>query len=234
MNTIKEKKWKQHNDKFKKLLLYGLKNGYIAPYDDALIEKLRNIYEGGIPASILLLSDGMSNGYCYDRALLMSKAFLEEEDDVHLLYVSIDSLRLNPQFTNCNDPLYIDHCIVERITKDGQSLIYDTSTGLVYDKKMYWFMEHPIVRKTNSKSSIMEFIKFDESYHSENIEKEKENFSPLILPMIEMTYGRPNEMYSMLGMELLQREVEYFKKKSNYDSIFQKIEKDIKRLELRK
>ena len=79
-------KWKLHQYEVKKLLLFGLKNGYIAPYDDDLIEKLRWIYDGGIPASILLLSNSMSNGHCYDRALLMARAFLEEEDDVKLLY----------------------------------------------------------------------------------------------------------------------------------------------------
>ena len=52
-------KWNLHNYKLKQLLIWGLKNGYITPYDDTLIEKLRNIYDGGIPASILLLSNGM-------------------------------------------------------------------------------------------------------------------------------------------------------------------------------
>ncbi len=37
-------KWNLHNYKLKQLLIWGLKNGYIAPYDDELIVKLRNIY----------------------------------------------------------------------------------------------------------------------------------------------------------------------------------------------
>ena len=162
-------KWNLYNYKSKQLLIYGLKKGYIAPYDDILIEKLRTIYYGGIPASIILLSDCMSNGYCYDRALLMSRAFLEEEGDVRLVYASIDSLRLNPQLVNSTDQLYADHCIVERVTKDGKHLIYDTSSGFVYDKKLYWLMEHPIIRHINNKNSIIEFIKSDEHYNPENI-----------------------------------------------------------------
>ena len=43
-NKIQEMKWKLHNYKMKKLLLWGLKNGYVTLYDEALIEKLRNIY----------------------------------------------------------------------------------------------------------------------------------------------------------------------------------------------
>ena len=224
---LKEMKWNLHNYKSKQLLIWGLKNGYITTYDDELIKKLRNIYDGGIPASILLLSDGMSNGHCYDRALLMSRAFLDSDDDVQLVYATIDSLRLNPEFKD-DDPLSFEHCIVERITKDGKHLIYDTSTGFIYDKKLYWLIEHPKVRKINKKSSIIEFI---ESEESEDIERDK-YAAPLILPMIEMTYGRNTEMYATAGIELLQREIEYFKKVIDYDDVVKEIDEEIKKLGL--
>lgn len=230
---LQEIKWNLHNYKSRLLLFWGLKNGYIAPYDDKFIKKLRNIYIGGIPASILLLSDGMSNGFCYDRALLMSRAFLDDEDDVQLVYASIDSLKLNPKFVDKDDPLYADHCFVERITKDGKHLIYDTSSGLVYDKKLYWLMEHPRIREINKKSSLIEFVKSDEYYHPEDIERDK-YASPLILPMIEMTYGRPTEMYSQLDINLLQREIEHFKKVINYDGVCKEIDDDMKRVRLKR
>ena len=70
----------------------------------------------------------------------MSQAFLDSEDDVKLLYAEIDSLRLNPDYIR-DDPMYADHCFVERITKDGRHLIYDTSCGFIFDKKIYWLME---------------------------------------------------------------------------------------------
>ncbi len=135
ITKLQNMKWKLHNYKSNQLLIWGLKNGYIELYDDMLIEKLRNIYYCGIPASIILLSDGMSNGNCYDRSLLMSRAFLGEDDDVQLVYATVDSLKLNPQFVNCDDSLFADHCIVERITNNGQHIIYDTSSGFAYDKK---------------------------------------------------------------------------------------------------
>ena len=230
---LQEIKWNLHNYKSKQLLLWGLKNGYIAPYDDKFIKKLRDIYIGGIPASILLLSDGMSNGFCYDRALLMSRAFLDNEDDVQLVYATIDSLKLNPQFVDKDDPLYADHCFVERITKDGKHLIYDTSSGLVYDKKLYWLMEHPRIREINKKSSLIEYFKSYEFYYPEDIERDK-YASPLILPMIEMTYGRPTEMYSQLGINFLQREIEHFKKVINYDGVCKEIDDDMKRVRLKR
>jgi len=225
-------KWDLHCKKEKMLLIYGLKNGLITLYDDELIEKLRNIYYGGIPASIILLSNGMTNGYCYDRALLMSRAFLDEEDDVRLLYADVDSLKLNPEFI-CDDPLYADHCIVERTTKDGRHLIYDTTSGFIYDKKLYWLIEHPKVRKINSKESIIRFLDEDEDFYPQNIEQDK-YVSPFILSMIEKTYSRPTEMYSQLGIELLQREIEHYKKTINYDAIIEEISNDMKRLGLRR
>lgn len=200
---------------------------------DQLIEKLRTIYDGGIPASILLLSDGMSNGYCYDRALLMARAFLDEDCDVQLLYASIDGLRLNPKFIDDTDPLYADHCIVEVTFKEGKQLIIDTSTGFIYDKNIYWLMEHPKIRKINNKDSITQFVEAEEYYHPEDIERDKYAL-PFILPMIEMTYGRPNEMYSMLGIELLQREIEHFKEVIHYEEVCQEIDEDMKRLGLKK
>lgn len=230
---LQEMKWDLHKYKSRQLLLWGLKHGYVAPYDDALIEKLRNIYYGGIPASIILLSDSMSNGKCYDRALLMARAFLDEEDDVQLIYATIDGLKLNPQIANKDDPLCADHCIVERITKDGQHLIYDTSEGFVYDKKLYWLKEHPKVRKINNKSAIIEFLKSDESYDPEDIKRDK-YASPFILPMIERMCDRPTEMYAQQGIELLQREIEHFKKAIHYDSICKEVNDDMKRMGLRK
>ena len=227
--NLQKIKWDLHNYKSKKLLIWGLKHGFISPYNDELIEKLRTIYDGGLPASIILLSNGVSNGHCYDRALLMSRAFLDEKGDVQLLYASIDSLRLNPKLMDDTNPLYADHCIVEVTSEDSNHFIIDTSAGFVYDKKIYWLMEHPKIRKIDKKDSIINLVEADECYCPQDIERDK-YASPLILPMIEMTYGRPNEMYSMLGIELLQREIEHFKETINYEGICQEIDEDMRRL----
>ena len=225
-------KWDIHQKKHKMLMIYGLQHGLIFPYYEELIKKLRNVYYGGIPASIILLSNGMSNGHCYDRALLMSRAFLNDEDDVNLLYGDIDSLKLNPNFIS-DSPHYADHCFVERITKDGRHLIYDTSCGFIFDKKIYWLMENPKLRHINSKGSIRKFIEGDEDRWPEDIERDK-YASPLILPMIETTFGRPTEMYSFKGIELLQREIEHFKEQIKYDDVVREIDEDMRRLGLKK
>ncbi len=217
------------------MLLNGLKKGLVIPYDDNLIEKLRNVYYGGIPASVILLSNGMTNGHCYDRALLLSRAFLDEEDDINLLYASIDSIRLNPEYMS-DDPMYADHCFVERITKNGYRAIYDTSSGFVYDKDYYWKMQHPKVRHINNKESIKKFVEEEDECHPDEIESGK-YIAPLVLKMIEKTFGRPNEMYSLVeinGEKMLQREIEQYKKVIKYDEVCKEIKDDMDRMYGRK
>ncbi len=230
--TLQKMKWYVHNYKYKRLLIWGIKHQKISLYSEEIIEKLRTIYNGGIPASIILLSEGLSNGYCYDRALLMAKAFLDEEDDVNLIYASVDSIKLNPRFIR-DDPMYADHCVVEIITKDDKHFIIDTSAGLIFDKNIYWLMENPKIRKINNKEAITKYVKFEEEYEPEDIERDK-YASPLILPMIESTYGRPNEIYSMLGIELLQKEIEKYKELIDYNGVCKEIDDDMRRLGLRK
>lgn len=225
--VLEKKKWEIYSFKSKQMLLWGLKNKKVFPYGEALIEKLRNISYGGVPASIILLSNGMCNGYCYDRAHLMSKAFIDDEDvDIKLVYATIDSLKLNPLYNNDEDPLYADHCFVEISDKDGEYVI-DTSAGFIFEKKFYYMMEHPKVRHVNNKEKIIEFCKFEHRDSPEDIERDKYAL-PAILPFIEMTYGRPNEMYSMLGIEMLQNEINIFKKKINYDDLVKEVSEDMK------
>ena len=233
MSTKLQKfKWQLYINTTRELLLWGLERGYIASYGNELILRLRNIYDGGIPASILLLCNGMSNGHCYDRALLMARALLDSEDDVRLIYASVDGLRLNPKFIDeaGSDPefiggfypLYADHCIIERITSSGQHIIYDTSSGLIYDKDLYWKMEHPQIRHRTGKDAIIEFVNTEQFHHPEDIERDK-YAAPLILPVIEMMYNSPAERYS----EILRREVEHFKTVIDYAAICREIAADM-------
>ena len=218
VSKISSLKWELYNKKKKILTLFGLKNGHVLPYGDELIKKLRNVYYGGVPASIILLSNAMSNGFCYDRALLMSQAFLDSNDDVNLIYASIDGIRLNPKYagSDMEDLMYADHCIVERITQDGKSYIYDTSSGFIYEKWFYWLIERPKVRKVNNKEKISEFINNDLGL----ISYENDRYvARIILSFIEDTYGKPTEMYSQIGIELLQREIKNYKEKLNDDDM---------------
>ncbi|MDD6403973.1 MAG: hypothetical protein PUG33_07620 [Mollicutes bacterium] len=209
-----EKEWKIYCKKSETLLIEGLEKGLISLYDDKLIKKLRNIYYGGVPASIILLSDAMTNGYCYDRAFLLARAFLDEDDDINLIYATVDSLRLNPEYI-CDAPLYADHCIVSQTTKDGRHLIYDTSTGFVYDKEMYWLIENPKIRKIDNKESIRKFLLEEERINPSCIKSDK-YIARVILPMLEEEALKEAAMYSAKGIGLLQREIEHYKQEIGY------------------
>lgn len=198
-------RWKLNQYKNTRLLLLGLKTNLIDIYNDELIDKLRNIYYSGVPASIILLSIYLCNGYCRERALLLARAFIDEDDDINLILAEVDNIKLNPKYIS-DDRSYAEHCFLERITKDGKHLIYDTSTGFVYDKKLYWLMEHPKVNKIINKDTIKKY--YDEKKEEQQIDYEYMN--DFIIPNVESTYVYNNEIYAMEGM--LQREVTRYKK----------------------
>lgn len=191
-----------------------LRKGLISLYDDEFIGKLHNIYYGGVLASVILLSGAMTNGYCYDRASLLARAFLYETDDINLIYATLDSLRLNPEYI-CDDPLYADHCIVSQTTKDGRCLIYDTSTEIVYDKEMYWLIENPKIRKIDNKASIRKILLEEERIDPSCIKSDK-YIARVILPMLEAEDLKEDEMYLAKEIELLQREIEHYKQETGY------------------
>lgn len=143
------------------MLPYGFQTEKIQPYDEEPIQKLRTVYEGGLPASILLLRHGMSNGHCYDRALLIAEAL--QDGNIQFVYATIDGIRLNPEVEQDN-LMYDDYCFLEQTTKDGRHIIYDTSMGLVIDKSLYWLLEHPKVRKINSKAEIAKVLDTEKNH----------------------------------------------------------------------
>ena len=200
---MKNFRWRLYKFLSEKIMLWGLKKGYVWPYSADDIEKFRDVYYGGAPASVILLCNAITNGNCYDRALLASRAFMGEPGDVKLIYASVADLRLNPEVKEA------DHCFVERITGDGEHIVYDTSTGFVYSKWFYWLLNRPKIRKINDKQAIKDFLMGDEPEHPES----SKFILAAVVPCIEATYGQSSELYSAPGIELLQREVELFKKK---------------------
>lgn len=226
VNKLQKIRWDLYKFKKKVLMLWGFYHGLVIPYDDELIEKLRDVYYGSLPASIILLSNSLTNGNCYDQALLMSRAFLESDGDVSLFYAIIDGLKLNPEYIS-NGTISFDHSFVERVTKNGKRLIIDTSSGFIFDKELYWLIENPNVRRINSKETIIEYLKRANDSESNDIYG-----SYLLLPLIEKTFNNPLEMYAKQGIELLQREIEHYKKSIGYDTICEKVSQDMKRLRL--
>lgn len=203
----REEKWEEHVNRVARLTEFGINNGLISIYDEKVIRKLRTIYEGGLPASILLLSRIMVRYVkCEDFAIIMAKAFLEEEGDVKVVYASIESLRLNPNYPESEDLSDSYHAFVERTTSDGKSLIYDVASGLVIDKSLYWRIQDPIVIQEVGKDKIAEI---DLNYKRDYPEGEEQRLDAtfLYLSLIEQECNMSQEF----SFGILQREIQLFK-----------------------
>ena len=228
--------WNKWKEKERYLLIKGLKNGQIFPYEIDLIENLRNVYDGGIPASITLLSNYLSNGQCHERAFLLSRAFIDDEytKEISLLQADIDGIRLNPIYIEKYDKInqkYARHTVVKRITVDGDVLIYDTSMGFVLDYDIWKEMQNPTNIVERNEYWIRDLI---EKIKVENPDDFRPNpmAAAIIIPEVEKHYNDPDEQYAG-ETGWLQGEVDLFKTLIGYDNFCKQNRKEIKKLKLR-
>ena len=104
-----------------KRLIEALANKEILPYEEELIEKLRDLNYRGIPLSIVLLSKELCRGECYVMSMSISRGM----DSFTLVHGDVNFLPLNDEYPN--------HSWVER---DGYD--YDTTDALRWDTKLYY------------------------------------------------------------------------------------------------
>ncbi len=225
ITELEERKWQQHKKKHKELFNYGIKNGLIGAYDKKLIENLRHIYYGGLSISILLLHRNYSNGYCYDVAPLVTLGF--GDDDFQVVDADIDTLRLNPKYieeyrAGKESKHFANHRFAERILKDGTTLIYDTSYGLVFEKNLYYKLENPMITKVEDKKTTLETLYYRLEQDSD-IQRDKYAL-PLLLPNIENDLVPIQPFY----LEQLKQEIATLKQEVNYDDICKKMHDDMK------
>ena len=152
--TIKDdiKRWEEFNNEYYRLLEEGAENGLVFPYSEEFFNKIRNYYYGGISIPILLLHKNMVNGYCYDRAPLVTLAF--QDNDYSLLYGDVNSIRLNPKYLGES----ADHCIA-RIKDADIEWIIDTSIGLIFERELYEKLEEPKIRLERTKEEVNDYLK---------------------------------------------------------------------------
>lgn len=218
-------KWELYKKKKSILFSYGIKMGLIHSYEVELIENLRHIYYGGLPASILLLCHKMCNGHCYDRGLLVTLGF--GDDDFKLVDADIDGITLNPKFIDKDDEHYGNHCFAERTKKDGTTWVYDTSLGMVIEKSFYYLMERPKVTKVNDKQATMAFCDYKDIKRAD-IEKDK-YVLPIILPFVEEYAKNGKTFYS----EALKEEIAIFKQEIDYDGLCKEVDEDMRKKGIR-
>lgn len=220
-----EERWNLYQEKYRELFNYGVDNGLIRLYSDALIKVLRNVYYGGLPASIVLLCNVACNGWCYDRAILLSLVF--EDDDYQMVEADIDSLILNPRIIAKNeinpDPRYAEHCYLEGKGGDGSVWVFDTSIGLAIEKGLYEKMQHPKVNRVYDKKTVMSFGEYQDIKNAD-IESDKYGL-PLLMP----SYEAVAEIGQPYYRERLKEEIAYYKEFINYDGIKKEVEEDMLR-----
>jgi len=221
--------WNLYLRKKELLLNYGFKNKLIHKYDDILINNLRKVYFGGVPASIILLCAKLCNGYCFDKALLLTLGF-DESEEFRLVTAKIDEISLNPKYIDEAEELDTindgKHRFVERVMKDGTTWVYDTTLGLVFEKELYYKMESPIVTKVSDKKSIIEFFEYQDIKNAD-IERDKYSL-PLTIPNIELIVNSEKHFYS----DIVKAELKRFKEEINYDDIVREFNEGIRKRNL--
>lgn len=210
-DNVDNTKWEDYHKRCSILYQYGLEKGLIHPFENELIENLRHVYYGGVPASILLLLRDFCDGFCHDRAFLLS--FGVGQDDFRLVTADIDGLVLNPRYAGSTDSNYGNHRFLERTKCDGSKWVYDTSTGLVYAKDLYYKMERPKVIKVKDKKAILANDGYREIMQSD-IQNDKYAL-PAILPFIENIAMSDTSIYHDRVLEEIAR----FKQEIGYDDI---------------
>ncbi len=208
-----EKKLKKIQDK----LLWGWKHKKVFTYPSALIDALRPYHVGGMPASIMVLVNELCNGYCYDRATLMSLAF----DDAKIVHGNIESLRIT------SGEEHAEHAFVETKAFGGnKSWIVDTSIGLIYEKDFYFKLENVSVNKEFSKEQIMNSYDV-KSILAGDFEKEKWALA-ITLPLVEAAVEHSIHLGSVMYRDFVKQEFEKLKKAIDYEDMQAEIDADMK------
>ena len=134
----------------KHLLAFGFEHHLVGIYSDAMIEKFRKVYYGGMSASILLLLPSMTSYKCWDCSVLVAIAL--EDSDYQVVAAHVDGIKYNPdvmaEVEECRkegapvDPRYDIHYFVE-YKNDNKTWVVDTTAGAIYEKRIYYAIERP-------------------------------------------------------------------------------------------
>lgn len=217
------KYWRRHA----RLMKFGIKFGLVQGYGEEFLANLREVYYGGIPASIILLNPKSCRGKCYDRAVLACFAF--KNYDYQVVHANIDSIRYNRStvkevnyWLNKGEQIsdkYPNHCFIE-VKLNGRTWVVDTTDSLIYDKHLYYLINRPEINCIRTKEETMDFVDYKDIANAD-IERDKW-ILPTLLPVIEQQIEE-----SSLYKEQAKREIQLFKDRIKYDELCEQ-EKTIK------
>lgn len=194
------------NQEFKKYI----EENKIQPYEQELIDKLRNFNIKGVPLSIIVLCFDACNGNCYGTSVYLSSGM----DEFSLIHGNINIYPKNE---------YHNHSWIE---KNGY--VYDPTDGFKYEKELYYKLyEAEVVVSYNEKNckDYKFYQEITEQYDEANI-----HFLTLFLQFLE----EEENIKPTINHKILLKEIEKVRKKYNitkkYDkSVMDEYREEIKR-----
>ena len=216
-------KWRAHLIKKRYYLVKGFSDGSVKFYDDELIKELRHIYYGGIPCSIMILCKGLCDGYCLDRSVMITNGF--GDDDFNIVLADVDSIKLNPEYIDKysgSEEQWAYHSFAERTLSDGSVWVYDTSSGLVIKKDLYYKIESPSVYSSGVKSKSETLQYREPLYKTEDTIGDDMYAAVLSMPNIKLVASLDDYIYA----DALKREIDLFEQSDLYTAARREIEAD--------
>lgn len=227
---LEEVRWKKFLNRYYGLLQYGIKHGFVKAYDNELLMRLRDVNYGGLSASILVLHRKLADGHCYDRSVLITTGF--GDDNFRIVGASVNSLSFSPYFIDKYrsgklSEFYGEHSFAERLEADGRVWVYDTSLGFAVERNLYYAMENPIISNIRSREETISFLRND-FLDDSDLDRDKYAL-PIILPGLEACLIPIQDCYK----KRLEDEIGYLKERVNYDDICREVDEDMRRVGLR-
>lgn len=187
-------------------------------YGSKLIEALREVYWGGMPGSVLLLSRQTSGRYGIDMPLLMVRGLLMmgvHFRSISLVRASTTSTRiLRRYWPEVAEQVGRWNYLVERQMPNGEVLVYDTSLGLAFNSRVYRWLERPRHKTVIRGEKLVHFILDLQPQKGDCDPAQAVNYREMaegVLAEIAAGYKELDEWYTSLG--LLQREVQLYRER---------------------
>lgn len=121
----------------------ALAENKILPYEQELVERLRNVSFHTIPVSIIILSKPLCRKECYAMSMNLTRGM----DHFKLVHGDVNFLSKNDDYPN--------HSWVER-----NGWVYDTTDGFRWDKDLYYELFQPEVREIYDENSVKDYADY--------------------------------------------------------------------------
>lgn len=176
----------------------ALNKGWILPYEEDLIMRLRTLNYRGFPLAIVLLCREFCVGECYSMSMNLSRAM----DSFQLIHGDVNFIT-----TECDYP---KHSWIE---KDGY--VYDTTDGFRWKKDLYYSLFEPKVIEIYDENSIRNYYMYQQvlSHAHEEMDFIKLKLVIQYMELLEQENPSVNHAF-------LQKEIDLWRNKNGVTELF--------------